>query len=413
MLNFASMRFTSSIILLLIAFAVHAQDWQNMQITANLENGQVCKFMHNFEYEGIISRNYDSKYYSKVSNYSNANAPYRKDQPASVTIPLPEVTSCPVQLNYYDTEYPDIVYSIQVPEGANEAEIWNLVPGREYHYCVEDMTEGDITTTGQLRQIRVDSGFNVRELGGYPANDDKHIQYGLIYRGSQLLGNQNSYNFNSEDLEELKRIGIKAELDLRENFAQEESALGSEYDFLHLYWRDCNDILALYSDDIRQAFEFIHDNLAANRPVYIHCTFGADRTGTLCALIEALCGVSIGNIYKDYELTSMCSSFNPELMRYYFIINQRIIRPLDINTEEEIVPKVRDYLVNTCEIAEETLDELVDILLNGIDTQTQIRQHRIIDMPATFTLQGVRTSTSTHGIVIERDAEGRTRKVMQ
>lgn len=403
------MRHINAIIFLLFAIATQAQNWQDIKITTNLENEQVNQFMHEVEYDGLISRNYDSRYYSKVTNYSNAEVPYRKDQPSSVKVPLPEEAISGLQLDYYDTEHPDNIYSIQIPEGATEVEIWNLIPGKEYRYCVEGITKGEIATEGQLRQIRVDSGFNVREIGGYPTSNGKSLQYGLIYRGSRLYENRNI--FTDEDLEELRRIGIKAELDLRTGVVQDESALGSDYEFLHLYWQDCNEILTRYPDDIRQAIEFIYENLQAERPIYIHCSFGADRTGTLCALIEALCGVSIGDIYKDYELTSMCSSFNSSLMRYYYIINQRIIRPLDINTSDEVTPKVREYLTNTCNIPEATLDGLIDILLNG--SQTAITHQKSIATTDTYTLQGIKTSPTTRGIVIKRDAEGRTRKVVQ
>ena len=39
-------------------------------------------------------------------------------------------------------------------------------------------------------------------------------------------------------------------------------------------------------------------------PLYLHCNAGADRTGTICALIECLLGVSEEDATKDFELTS-------------------------------------------------------------------------------------------------------------
>ena len=41
--------------------------------------------------------------------------------------------------------------------------------------------------------------------------------------------------------------------------------------------------------------------------MYFHCIGGADRTGTLAFLIEALLGVNEGDMSKDYELTSFYS----------------------------------------------------------------------------------------------------------
>lgn len=40
-----------------------------------------------------------------------------------------------------------------------------------------------------------------------------------------------------------------------------------------------------------------------NEPVYFHCSAGADRTGTVACILEAILGLSQGDIDKDYELT--------------------------------------------------------------------------------------------------------------
>ena len=38
-----------------------------------------------------------------------------------------------------------------------------------------------------------------------------------------------------------------------------------------------------------------------NYPIYIHCSLGRDRTGTLAFLINALCSVGVDDLYRDYE----------------------------------------------------------------------------------------------------------------
>lgn len=56
----------------------------------------------------------------------------------------------------------------------------------------------------------------------------------------------------------------------------------------------------LYADSIKQIIRLLYNGQA----VYIHCMVGADRTGTLAFLLEALLGVSESDLSKDFELTS-------------------------------------------------------------------------------------------------------------
>ena len=44
---------------------------------------------------------------------------------------------------------------------------------------------------------------------------------------------------------------------------------------------------------------------ADNLPVYVHCSLGRDRTGTICFLINALLGVGEQDLFRDYEISSM------------------------------------------------------------------------------------------------------------
>ena len=47
-----------------------------------------------------------------------------------------------------------------------------------------------------------------------------------------------------------------------------------------------------------------------NYPIYVHCSLGRDRTGTICFLINALCGVGEMDLYMDYELSFMSKMGN-------------------------------------------------------------------------------------------------------
>ena len=60
--------------------------------------------------------------------------------------------------------------------------------------------------------------------------------------------------------------------------------------------------------------EFIVAQLSENKPVYIHCTGGCDRTGTLVFLLLGLLGVSESDLAKEYELSSF-SAIGAERVR--------------------------------------------------------------------------------------------------
>jgi len=82
----------------------------------------------------------------------------------------------------------------------------------------------------------------------------------------------------------------------------------------------------------QQAIRAIIGYLSEGKAVCFHCAGGADRTGSLAFLIEALLGVSESDMSKDYELaynwatTRHAQGVDPlspeeiELLRKYLIV---------------------------------------------------------------------------------------------
>ena len=58
------------------------------------------------------------------------------------------------------------------------------------------------------------------------------------------------------------------------------------------------------SSKIKDVMSAIMTSVCNGEAVYIHCFAGADRTGYICMLLEAVCGVSEKDCTIDYELTS-------------------------------------------------------------------------------------------------------------
>lgn len=183
--------------------------------------------------------------------------------------------------------------------------IYNLIPGVVYHYEILNgqntvMKSGFVRPTGQIRMINGFS-YNVRDMGGWQASGGT-IAYGKLYRGAQLNGISNAGKTIF-----LNDLGISIDLDLRRNKTGE-----SPTDALNLGTTGYTNIQVLKffdngsgntGDLYQKAIRSIIGWLSEGKAVYLHCVGGADRTGTLAFLIEALVGVSESDLSKDYELT--------------------------------------------------------------------------------------------------------------
>lgn len=156
------------------------------------------------------------------------------------------------------------------------------------------------------RVIAIDGMKNVRDLGGLVTTDGKMIQKGLVFRGSEMSG---AYaNITQQGIEKLRNTyQIQTELDLRKDTEATDngiqvtgSKLGADVQYIHLSAKDYYDFLRGTSNEAEIMRVFAD---YSNYPILFHCIYGADRTGTVAFLLEALVGVSYDDLIADYELT--------------------------------------------------------------------------------------------------------------
>lgn len=171
---------------------------------------------------------------------------------------------------------------------------YNLDPNEEN--SIDDWT---VTRFGYApRMMKLDGVWNVRDCGGWNADNGK-VKFGYLFRGARLSG------ASSSDLTELANAGIKFELDIRDagNAAGTVATIpGSTYRNVPInnaYAQMINGEATAAATACIAVMESIVDN----KPVYIHCASGADRTGCICAMLEALLGVSDTDIDRDFEMT--------------------------------------------------------------------------------------------------------------
>ena len=179
---------------------------------------------------------------------------------------------------------------------------------------------------------------NIRDLGGWTNSRGETIQYGKLFRGTELNGDK--YNINDADKSVLYNdLGIRAELDLRTHAQAHSisvSPLGSDVTYLRVvnepfYLDGARSAFANYRSD----FNFILENLRANNPVYFHCIWGADRTGTLAFLLEGMLGLSESDLYKEYEITKLSNPEGDVRTQYYLEPLMNYIKTFDGNTLQE------------------------------------------------------------------------------
>lgn len=204
----------------------------------------------------------------------------------------------------------------------DSTEIYNLIPQTVYWYRMVDSSDSILyqsvfKTLGQLRMIKTNNTPSVRDIGGWPCNGGR-LAYGKIIRGGSP-----EYEFFNQDLQQdilSGMIGIDYEIDLRRETELCSCPFSSKVRFENIelahYMNLIDNIHQDTHKNLARCLKVLRDNLESGKCTYIHCHAGADRTGSVIAIIQALCGVSEKDIVKDWEI----NSFNS---RYYFkLINQ-------------------------------------------------------------------------------------------
>ncbi len=207
---------------------------------------------------------------------------------------------------------------------ASQAYLYNLEKASLYYIRVvvtdaEGEHASNVTTfeTSDLgpRLLKVGGIHNVRDVGGYMTSEGRTLQNMLIRGGALSPSTFEAYkdiNITEEGKAYMSQtLKIKTDFDLR--LASENRAPGTSEDSgltqspipnANLEYYGANGYESIFSEKetVRKIFSALSDE--KRYPVYIHCTGGADRTGTYCFLFNALLGVSEKELIHDYEYTS-------------------------------------------------------------------------------------------------------------
>jgi protein-tyrosine phosphatase len=156
---------------------------------------------------------------------------------------------------------------------------------------------------------------NARDLGGTPLADGGAVACGAVYRGPPLA------NFSAQACDAFAALGIRTVIDLRiesERGGKQDSPCVAAAAHIVLapmpvpYSVSPKDYVADVNatTSIAKAFEVLGDPAAY--PVYVHCTWGRDRTGVFSAIVLLALGASREAILKEYLLSQSTVGAYPD-----------------------------------------------------------------------------------------------------
>ncbi|MBR4811037.1 MAG: tyrosine-protein phosphatase [Bacteroidaceae bacterium] len=316
-----------------------------------LENDVVHKYLTEVQYD---PNNYN---YSKIMDYcysypwdwEGEGKGVRLDFPKPVPLKLTGALPAAGKLYVAESEdYGDAdLLVMDIAQGVDSIDVYNLIPGRTYNWKLEYDNAGVMTvfqsgkfkTTGTLRMLKIDNVFNVRDMGGWIGMGGQPLKYGKIVRGSRLNVNKSSSKMITADGDkELVRIGLRSELDMRDathSVNAKYAFFGTNYPILNVN-SAYNSRIATFANG-PQSIQGINQLIAwlkEGKPVYLHCSVGADRTGTVAYLVGAVCGMSEDALCKEFELTSFSGDK---------IDNEAVKNPKNLQEKYERLIRQRDY----------------------------------------------------------------------
>lgn len=254
------------------------------------------------------------------------------------------------------SEYPTLTNPILHESRKSPCEIYNLQIGKTYYWKVNDSeVSAFITEDLAPRWIYADGAFNIRDIGGWQAADGKRIKQGLLYRGTEM----NTHVIIKEEGIRILRdeLCIKTNLDLRGEAEglYTKSALGDHVTY-HLIPTFAYGDFFPDKTTAKKLFDILADE--NNYPLYFHCWGGADRTGTLALLLEALLGMTREDICLDFELTTL--SDNPRT-RHNELLNE-VFPALCSYPGKTLSQQAESYLLS-CGISAEQIKTIRKIFL--------------------------------------------------
>lgn len=177
--------------------------------------------------------------------------------------------------------------------------------------AVKTVTSADIAP----RNVKVDGVINFRDVGGWKSSliPNGAVKQGLYYRCAQFNSGRTT-TITAAGKATIKELGIKVDIDMRDSYNVPSTSPISTTDWpVEILkgsvasgtedgrWEGTHSRDTGIAATYKKIFEAIA--VADEKPIALHCTHGADRTGIVSFFLLALCGVCKEDCGRDYVLT--------------------------------------------------------------------------------------------------------------
>lgn len=248
--------------------------------------------------------------------------------------------------------------------------------------------------------------YNFRDFGGYAGLDGRPVVTGTLFRSAHL------HNLGEDDRNAIDDLPVGTVVDLRHaperkrqpskwppvparamvltqptNSAREGASVAPHEAFTETQLYTADDargymlnsyrtrphddgFKALFSDTLNRMTEPVETDTPG---ILVHCAAGKDRTGTLCALIQGLLGVSDEDIMADYMLTETAVDIEAILQPAALMFTKRYGRDIDADALRPMFGVEPGYLKASLDAMGDMETYATDVLGLSPDRLTLIR----------------------------------------
>ena len=265
----------------------------------------------------------------------------------------------------YLSEHEDLLdaRAFMLEESNHYVDIDNLKTDTTYYYEVTAAGHsytGSFHTAPGNRYVYIPGLDNTRDIGGYTTLDGKKIKQGLLIRGPELDGMVNApYFIPEEELEAVQdTFGFAYDLDLRAPTIY-VGTYSSRLEIPHAFYDAPmygNIFASNYHPSLRNIFRDLAD--PQKYPMYLHCTWGRDRTGTVVFLLQGILNMSEEDMVREYRLTSYVTNTLAESTNMDVIING-----LESYEGDTLQEKIVSFLTTTIGVTDAEIESIREIYL--------------------------------------------------